>query len=617
MGGAYCGSLGDSCPGTTTCFGTPTCGTGGNCYTDCSGCSTGPSHQECVGSSCISVMGAGVNTCGGNADCNPSDGYHLTCQSSSCVRVSGEGVNTCAGNPDCGEGSTTCPCRVSGYVFVDYNNDGFKNGTGTYTDVNYVGATITLTLPDGSTRTTTSSGTGTYAFSSLTTGSYTLTLTVPATYQASTQNPVLKTLPPTTNVNFGITPSYTVSGNIFVDVNKNRIKDASEANYSGSSTIQVAKGTTCSSPWVAQVTTHDGAYTAPQTVPTGSHAVCYSGPPTGYRMSYPLSGVPPFFTVSLGSTCSPGAHNTASCDLFGNLEDLNFGITNSNPWIQGLGGDMRLDDGFINPLPNNNYASLRGSGGTPGVVFSGDSSSDFGLGQASANPYNWVAGGLANPEVFTPVNSGIIRTAYDYIKTTGRQSSLVATNLGTVCNLTDCDLPLGFSNGFYTTDDNNPETPDDLYLETYTFPADKDYVILVHGNLYLEGEIHVSTTSTVTFSVSGDIIVDKDIGESTFSSTQPNIEGFYSTDGSFIIESYGTEAAVCNADGTPFDKRLNMEGSIVVNAALSSGSFQNQRDLCSEDQNYPTFYIGERLDFFLNAPELIKHPNFTWKEVAP
>ncbi|MCL5439042.1 MAG: hypothetical protein M1268_03565, partial [Patescibacteria group bacterium] len=65
------------------------------------------------------------------------------------------------------------------------------------------------------------------------------------------------------------------------------------------------------------------------------------------------------------------------------------------------------------------------------------------------------------------------------------------------------------------------------------------------------------------------------------------------------------------------DKRFNLAGAAVVNAALKGGKFDFRRDICDGNANCPSVSFTERPDFILNAPKFIKHPNFIWQEVAP
>ncbi|MCL4386990.1 hypothetical protein M1307_01165, partial [Patescibacteria group bacterium] len=110
--------------------------------------------------------------------------------------------------------------------------------------------------------------------------------------------------------------------------------------------------------------------------------------------------------------------------------------------------------------------------------------------------------------------------------------------------------------------------------------------------------------------VSGDIHINSNVGTSTLSSKTSVLDGVFSTDKSFIIEHNLSKSC------PSADLRLNMSGTVIVNADLGVGLFTNNRDLC-QDANYPSFYIEERPDFLLNLPSILKVPNFIWREVAP
>ena len=399
-------------------------------------------------------------------------------------------------------------------------------------------------------------------------------------------------------------PTYTISGNVFVDADKNRLKNGGETNYTGAITISSTEGTV-SAPSGTGVYTVDGLI-------EGTYTISYTDLPSGYQLTYPLNGPPPSFTVTVGASCSVGGSNSATCGG-GSISNLNFGITNSNPWIQSTCTDIRFDTGFDDPIPitadpvlcGGPNASINASISvvctTPGIIMSGDSSYSFGQGQASST--NWVVGGTTYPEVFAPTRGGGFATSYAYVLSVIKQAGLTPTDLSTVCTLSNCTLPAGFSHGLYKANS-------DLYLNAFTFLASSNYVILVNGNLYIRGKILVPNGSTATFIVSGNIYVDQTVGEAVISSTTPDIEGFYSTDKSFIIQ--GTNDCMVGAD-----LRLNVAGTIVVNAGLTGGSFQNLRDLCGGNLSCPVFSISERPDFILNAPEVIKRQNAIYQEVAP
>ncbi|MEK6924447.1 MAG: hypothetical protein AABW54_04370, partial [Candidatus Micrarchaeota archaeon] len=53
-------------------------------------------HAACSGGQCVAVLGAGVDSCGVNADC-----VHAACVSGQCVSADGAGIDLCSGNSDC------------------------------------------------------------------------------------------------------------------------------------------------------------------------------------------------------------------------------------------------------------------------------------------------------------------------------------------------------------------------------------------------------------------------------------------------------------------------------------------------------------------------------------
>ncbi|GAC1574870.1 MAG: hypothetical protein NVS3B9_6980 [Candidatus Doudnabacteria bacterium] len=88
---------------------------------------------------------------------------------------------------------------LSGIVFNDLNNNGVQD-TG---ENGYAG--VALNLSGAASASTVTASNGTYSFTGLSTGSYTLTMTPPNGYNASTVNPVNITLSGSLTSNFGIT----------------------------------------------------------------------------------------------------------------------------------------------------------------------------------------------------------------------------------------------------------------------------------------------------------------------------------------------------------------------------------------------------------------------------
>lgn len=634
----------------------------------------------------------------------------------------------------CGDGicqsnetSLSCPadCRtISGNVYVDTN----YNGAQDIGEIGYSGATVVLS--GDKSQTTTTNPSGDYSFVSLTAGNYTTTLTVPAEYIASTTNPVdinLSTLDAT--VNFGISRVYSISGNIFIDDNKNERKNAGESNLSEVSNLTAINLLTSVA---TPLSTINGSYSFNDLFP-GAYRVEYNSVPAYYSLTYPVNGPPPFFLVTVGPACSadPNPGHDSSCNASENIIDLNFGITNSIPWTQCQGADCRDDGGFTDPIlggatptptvtagptptpggltvnpsviditpgnqgtsdvsggtppygiltppdgsiatttinsntitatgvaPGNTsvvvsdssapantieiginvnsvvssicggpYASIPGpSSSTPGIIFTGDISANFGRGQASADPYNWLVGGTQYSEVYGPVKNGVIKTSYAYFTAQAKQNGITPTPLDTVqCGaggLTSCNLSTTtLANGVYLANG-------DLTLvgtgapPAYTFPVNKNYVILVNGDLHIHTYLYVPIGSTVTFSTTGSIYVDKSLGEADPCSNVTDVEGLFSTDKNFVVEGEQSDGSggmnpISNCVTENKDIRLNIGGSVVVNAGLAGGKFTLQRDLCEDNLKGPAVAIIERPDFLLNAPEFIKHSNFVWQELSP
>lgn len=407
----------------------------------------------------------------------------------------------------------------------------------------------------------------------------------------------------------------TITGNVYIDENENGIKDGGELNYSGNITITANPVNGSSSTDTA------GAYTISD-LPPGDYTISYTDLPSNYRISYP-QGAPPQFTVSVGNqvNCNTSitGYTSATCTN-GSISNLNFGIiTNDGPWVQTGGSDMWFNSGYPYTIPAaascQPYASIIGSSGTPGVVYTGVGTDSFGSGQASQNPYNWKVGGISTySESYGPASSGSpLATSYSYVRNLAITNGTPPTNLTNAhCGAggtASCNLSATLASGIY-------EASGNLTLASnYAFPANRNYVILVTGNLYLNGTIDVPGTtdnpggSTVLFSVQGNIYVDPAVGTSTITSLTPHLEGWFSTDHSFYIEGENTCPTA--------DNRLNMEGALIVNASLLGGSFYNLRDLCSGNSNCPVFYVKERPDFSLNAPRFIKNAPRVYKEVAP
>lgn len=422
----------------------------------------------------------------------------------------------------------------------------------------------------------------------------------------------------TTNITVNPSTTYTISGNVFADLNSDGI-DSGESNYTGAPAINITSDDDSTGATVGTITYPSSGSYLISNLPEGDYNITYTNPPTasGYRVTYPNGVGSPSFLVTVGSSCNTNSNKNAICSPAGsgNITDLDFGINNSIPWIQSIGGNITgtsftTNNGVFNDqIPSGAsqpYASvIPGGAVTPGIIFSGSIDPSFGQGQASVN--NWAVGTSTYPEVYTPPIPNTIKTSYNYMTALIQGSGITPTPIcsgGGDCTLT---FAAG-SHGVFSIDDDvnilGSGSP-----SSYTFPAGGQYVILVNGDLNIKTQLHVPIGGSVIFSSSGDINIDPSVGESSQSSSNIDLEGYYSADGNFIVN--GT--ASCPAP----DNRLNAAGAIVANASLGNSGFVNNRDLCAGNLLYPVFTITERPDFILNSTDFLKSTRRVWQEIAP
>ena len=448
-------------------------------------------------------------------------------------------------------------------------------------------------------------------------------------YNTNTCNNSCYTPPPPPPPTATPTPApstFTISGYVFIDTNSDGIRQSGESTYSlGTINITSSGGT------VSYPLGQSNGYFTVSGLSTNPYTISYTNPPTasGYYFTEPLNGTSPrSFYVNVGTGCTPGAKITgsknATYDSSCNIVNLDFGINNLNPWIQSSGSDMRIDSGFTDLIPSGatcgSYASNLNTSGTPGIIYSGATDPNFGNGQASQNPpYGWSVGDGTNPEKYSPSASGVIKTSYSYIYSLIARNGNALGDIAAYCGsggISNCTLSPIIPNGAYVAKGNLT-----LNGSGFNFPTNKNYIILVNGDLNVNEKILVPNGSTAFFTASGNINIAPSIGESSTTLCQAptslnsyssgcDLEGYYSTDKNFIVKG----ASVC--PGSP-DTRLNVGGSIVVNAALNGGSFENERNLCSQDAECPAFSITERPDFVLNSPLLIMNSRRIYREVAP
>jgi len=222
---------------------------------------------------------------------------------------------------------------------------------------------------------------------------------------------------------------YSAGGLVYIDKNKNGIFDAAiDSPYSGSASITICQGNQpggCTSPYETLTTsTANGTFANAGVLSEGAYTAILTVP-SGYQATSPK---PPIAVFTVGNNCAPAGNCNA-----GNVSNLNFGITNSFPWIQAIGGYVTgnfisnpTGGGFTDAIPsstsvaagacsvNGAYALAPGAGGTHGLIHLGARGASFGQGQEAA-AQSWLVGGLGGgnyPYVYNMPLSHQARTAY-------------------------------------------------------------------------------------------------------------------------------------------------------------------------------------------------------------
>lgn len=261
---------------------------GGYCIPDdnCATCHGGTA--SCTTNDCDTTGAACGANANGNGDfcvANDSRNYYKCCkdpnngcQYSTVIAGACQADETCQGN-QCVQQILT----ISGFVFYDFNrNATIDSGEFAYPQSNI---TITINGPAGLQTASTDSG-GAYSFNTSSTGFYTVCLTqdqVPAGYERTSLSCLTASLFGGSNatVDFGIVPIFKVTGNVFIDANKNGLKDNGESGKSNETIEFGGNGTN-----VSPVTTDsNGNFT--QTLPFRGDYTAFLRVPNGFQITTP------------------------------------------------------------------------------------------------------------------------------------------------------------------------------------------------------------------------------------------------------------------------------------------------------------------------------------------
>lgn len=331
-----------------------------------------------------------------------------------------------------------------------------------------------------------------------------------------------------------------------------------------------------------------GPVNTTETVADGSYSfVCL--PNGGYTVTL---GVPPGYQVSSGSTFQ-------SVTVTNNVQSVRFCLSNFEPWFQTEQGDVRMR-GIVNPIPGGLLGSTDVS--SPGVFHSSGFTAEFGAG-GEPSAKNWVVNNEYSFNNLTSNRNGTV--AYTFYKSRARQEGIDVT-----------EIP-GNNLNVEINDDGIFEYNGDLTISDYDHVDSRRVVLLVNGDVTIDTEIEAAPGGLFILAASGNITIADTVGHAdpNLALTTPNLQGYYSAEGSIILE--GSECS----GGTP-DARLNVAGALIANArkpfsASGGGTVQNFRSLCTDDDLYPSLYVSNRPDFLTQLTDFYKVSYTKWREVRP
>lgn len=592
-GDSYCQGLviPGSCGGTPACTGVGKCAAGGNCYTDCTGCSS-PKHWTCQGCSCNLVDGAGSNTCTHSADCC---NHHHECQNSACVEVSGAGNNACTNNIDCSNAPT---CTITGPSSLTVGGVG---GSYTATATGHGGTVrrIEVWRAQENYMAQDRPATGWRLIGSAATNASGLTSTTQSWSAISSD---------LTGYNGNrwwvvCNAYYNING--FVAGNRTQQctgspwdpftswSDCWLGNGTDSKEVQVnavptpTPTPTCATPVAPQcgsATVDEGDVTLTWGDSSNWNDLCDPLSPSSrrYRVynstSYPpepgnligdfLYGTPNFTSRSMTLTDQPEA------DYYWGVKASNLLFTSTmssvcqysvvytrDPWWQTKDGDIHAEGGITSIIPDcatDNYLSKVGDGGSPGVVSWGGTVEPS-LGTGSISVPEWQAN--------TAYNGGDMK--FDYLVNRLNVDTSSDTFTGTM-----------------------PVTSETYYSSSGrtlsgNFPVGSKIVIFVNGDVTVSNDIVVPVGGFFALISKGNI---------TFTDTVTRADGFYLADGVVTVAA-GTSA-------------FAGQGSFV-----GWGGFSFNRSLSSNCS--PATNLVSRPDLYLNAPSEFQFAPFVFQEVAP
>jgi len=352
----------------------------------------------------------------------------------------------------------------------------------------------------------------------------------------------------------------------------------------------------------------------PQTQ-SGANYVQFPGVVTG---SYSIDSTPQSASWSYARSCwtdetaGTSGESQSHTLVQNHVLRWDIGYTLGSAWVQAEGGDVYASGSLRSFLPAVTPRTFvnDGSGGYPGVIQYG-TTCDF----DSDPQYNGctLINPPANPLLVSStnwnINSG--RQKIDFYDFFYRRfgAPTTATTAAPFDNLTSVSKPASNCTAtgcspYYVV--GNMTTS----AGQWTVGANERIVIIVDGDLTINGNIRITPGGFLAFIVHGDIAVSSAIGRTTTDDT-PNVEGIYVASNSNYDSNFYTGSS-STTDGTIV--RFVGKGMFVAD------NFILQRDL----QSFGVTNTGAAAELFIYNPQLLltmpdqmKDVATVWQEVAP
>lgn len=637
--GYNCGSLSTSC-GTISCgscTAPQTCGGGGTPGVCGGGSGGGTCPQICQASSLLGTpCGSGRTWAPMGGSC--TGGAGISCQ------YCPSGPPACVPTTSCAAQGRTCGSLWNGCASVSCGSCGFPTTCSAFGTcvmppptptpiprvsiyghfIDKTGSSMTLNVGQSATINSLppqSQDVSNFQSTNLVGGTYTVTAAVPSTYTVSSvtcKNCTISNLATAAYANTNSvsvtlslnndfahvyfryalkTCSLTFSGNVIQDpatTDCSSLAALGGTPYSGFGQVSAFNGDT---PPASQVTISGGSYSGLTYAP-----VCST--PAYLTLSgvlYPVIGVCDGTTYKAQTGYTFAYTNAAPGDPPN--RNVTWLLTTQGPWFQVNAGDVRFPN-LTNKIPKGKDASVTGGSlfaSSTGNVLLG--SGNFPL------TNNWQV----NQEYSynSDFEHGLGSMSYSFYLSRAKQRNLLPStnNISSPANLSS------LSSGIYQTDG-------DLDITAPTGIDDatngKHIVLLVGGTARINGPISVPAGHKNLFVLAAktSIVFNQAVGSAASAAPTPtNVDGYYTSEGSIIIDGKNNCASGA-------DLRLNVGGALIANslypfARLGTGKVLVNRNICSDNPNFPTYYVAPRPDFLLQLTDFYKISYKTYKEVNP